>query len=192
MSCAYPLNVTAGNIAYVLVIASGGGGVISTPSCAGTATVGAFSAVGVGAISSSAVAQWYSANITVSGSCIVSAKYSASANVAVFPYEANSIGPDGGMNPVYNNNTTNCTSCSTGNITTSTANDLVLYGQQQEGSAETYSAVTPYSVLSQSSLLGNNTSFLVAGYTASAAGVVSGTFTKTNGYQFLEGILAVK
>jgi hypothetical protein len=122
----------------------------------------------------------------------VSAKYSASANVAVFPYEANSIGPDGGMNPVYNNNTTNCTSCSTGNITTSTANDLVLYGQQQEGSAETYSAVTPYSVLSQSSLLGNNTSFLVAGYTASAAGVVSGTFTKTNGYQFLEGILAVK
>ena len=194
VSCAYPLNVTAGNIAYVLVIASAGGGTFSGVACAGTATVGTFSPIGAGAsLGGGAVAQWYSAAITSSGSCTVSATYSAGANVAVFPYEvSNSNGPDSGVNPVYNSNTTYCTACSMVAITTSTTNDLLLYGQQQGGYAETYSAVTPYSVLSQSSKLGNNQSFLIAGYTASAAGSVSGTFTQTTGYPFVEGLLAIK
>ena len=112
-TCAYPVNVTAGNEAYVLVIGAGGAGTISAVSCAGTATVGTFSTIGAGATLGGAVAQWYSAAITSSGSCTVSATYSAGANVAVFPYEvSNSNGPDSGVNPVYSSNTTNCTACS--------------------------------------------------------------------------------
>ena len=111
----------------------------------------------------------------------------------VFPFEiANDSGLDTGTNPVYYEDGTYCTSCTIASITTATANDLVLYVVMQDY-ATTYSALTPYTLSGQYSLVtGNENSWLTSNYTEVSAGTVTGSFTSSSGYQFFSMVVAVK
>jgi hypothetical protein len=157
-TCAYPVNLTAGNTAYVLITA-GTAGTVGVPTCSGTATVGTFTAVGAGSTAGGAQ-QWYKAAITGSGSCTVSETYSASTNVGVFPFE---VSNDGGVDgsPVYS--LTSCfstTGCTLASFTPGTTSDLVLTAVMSGATTVTYSSLTPYTLVGQGAgSTGNETSF---------------------------------
>lgn len=195
VTCAYPINVTSGNEAYVF-IATSGTSVIATPTCSsGTATIGTFTAVGAGS-SAGGQQQWYRAAITGSGSCTVSETITGGTSqyVGVFPFEvSNDGGVDSGTNPVYNS--VSCfgpTTCNNVSITTSTANDLLLY-VFMGGSTAVYSALTPYSVATNvNNPGGNQLAFLAGSYVSSTATTVGGTYTVSNTVNPWNSVIAIK
>lgn len=194
-TCAMPQNVTAGNTLRLLLILDHTGCTFSTPTqSAGTATVGTFTLDGTGSSTDGSYAV-YKAPITGSGSATISSGYTVCSTTyeGVFPFEiANDSGLDTGTNPVYYEDGTYCTSCTIASITTATANDLVLYVVMQDY-ATTYSALTPYTLSGQYSLVtGNENSWLTSNYTEVSAGTVTGSFTSSSGYQFFSMVVAVK
>lgn len=189
ISCAYPINVTAGNTAYVLVFV-GAKATIGTPSCSsGTATIGTFTLIANNTRGGEMA--WYSASITGSGSCTVSATITAaSTNETLLPFEVSgSGGIDSGTNPVFAY--PDCTAtCSTPGITTSTANDLLLFGLMYPIPSATFSALTPYTLSGQD---GTGPIWMTGNYTAASAGKVNGSFSNSGASTNTQmSVLAIK
>lgn len=192
ISCTMPVNVTSGNILRVYFGAQTTGTISSIPAkSSGTATVGTCSATGGGS-TSGGVQQWYSCAITGSGSLTLSATFSATNNLVLFPFEiASDGGLDSGTNPTYSSGSCFATACSNSSITTATANDLVI-NIAAGGASNTYSAYTPYASISSSNAPANNVNFILGKYTAVSTGAVGGTFTTNTTINYLSSSLAIK
>lgn len=180
-TCAYPVNVTSGNEAYVLIIA-GGAGTIGTPTkSAGTATIGTFTSVAA-ACATGGEMQVFKAAITGTGSATISETFSTSTNIGVFPFEvSNDGGPDTGTNPVCHTSNPFSTSYVTASVTTATANDVILLARMG-GTTQVFTALTPYTLSGQGpGTAGNDTSWFTGNYTSASATTVNGSYTATPG-----------
>ena len=191
-TCAYPINVTSGNKGYVLIVSQGAGTVATPTKSAGTATIGTITP----ATSASTVGgamRWFTFSITGTGSLTISETFSTSGNIGVFPFEvSNSSGVDSSSTctvgtavggACFHSSNTFSTSYVTAAITPATAGDLLLIAEQN-GTNQTISALTPYTISGQGpGTAGNDVSWFTANYTDSTTGNVAGTYTMTSGSQ---------
>lgn len=175
ITCAFPLNLSAGNSIYVAVFIPGGNTVTSPLACSGTATIGSFSTIGSGGNG----INWYRATISGSGSCSLSTTMSSAGGMFIFPFEISSDGgADSGTNPVYNQTAYSGATVTLTSITPATINDLILSVFFSQNNPNTYSSLSTYTLVNQ----GNSTtsSFFTGSYVAPATSAISPTATQSN------------
>ena len=181
-------NTTTGNNLWLLVNANGASSLtISLPTGCGTWTqVGTTQTLGYQ--SHQAV---FTAPVISGGACTVGIIGTNTVVWALHVYEvANGSGGIDGS-PVFNQNTAYCTTGCTGvSITTSGANELILYSAICSAAGQTYSSLSPYTLINQESN-GDGAGFW-SDYQLASAGTINATFDQTTGQPFIEIEVAIK
>lgn len=195
VSCSTASNTTAGNTLYVAIVLNNTSATIATPTGCGVT----WSTVS-GSYSPQSGSQivWFSAPIVSGAACTPSVSVSGSSG---YPYlyeavwEVNGTGGvDTGTNsnPVANQNSSYCSSCSTITFSPNGSGDLTLYLYTSQLTSQNISSMTTFTAETGPGAPIANPGLWMGHYGQSGSGNVSGTFTQASANPYIQTVIGLK